>query len=132
MGNNRSYCHYCGKHGVDLYDAGHKHDYASTWPICHGEICRDSTGKPIQSYLNPIGTVHITEGNGGVPGVVGTNTLKPMNITSWSRNFGTGGAYGRIVVFNETHLQYSHHENPTDKVTDQFFIEQHNGHHGPF
>ena len=48
------------------------------------------------------------------------------------RNFGTGGAYGRIVVFNETHLQYSHHENPTDKVTDQFFIEQHNGHHGPF
>ena len=49
-------------------------------------------------------------------GVVGTNTLKPMNITSWSRNFGTGGAYGRIVVFNETHLQYSHHENPTDKV----------------
>ncbi len=120
------------KHGVDLYDAGHKHDYASTWPICHGEICRDSTGKPIQSYLNPIGTVHITEGNGGVPGVVGTNTLKPMKITSWSRNFGTGGAYGRIVVFNETHLQYSHHENPTDKVTDQFFIEQHNGHHGPF
>ena len=23
------------KYGVDLYDAGHVHDYAATWPICY-------------------------------------------------------------------------------------------------
>ena len=40
------------------------------------------------------------------------------------------GAYGRIMVYNNTHLQYSHVENPTSKVSDSFVIKQMK--HGPF
>ena len=121
------------KYGVDLYDAGHVHDYAVTWPICNnGTICKNMQGKNLTSYKNPLGTVHVTEGNGGVPGVAGKNTIIGCNSTSpsWCRKRGTGGAFGIIKIFNNTHLQYSHHENPTNKVTDEFVIEQHN--HGPF
>ena len=38
------------KYGVDLYDAGHVHDYAATWPICYdpqtktSALCVDNTG----------------------------------------------------------------------------------------
>ena len=114
-----------------MYDAGHVHDYASTWPICNGDICKDSSGKAIKSYENPKGTVHITEGNGGVPSVAGSNSLRVyvercrMVSSPWN-----WGAYGRIMVYNNTHLQYSHVENPTSKISDSFVIKQMK--HGPF
>eukprot|EP00729_Bicosta_minor_P009103 gene9103-12667_t len=60
------------KYGVDIYNAGHVHSYESTWPLCDftdGSLCKDSAGKDIQNFEQPQGTVHITEGNGGVPGV---------------------------------------------------------------
>ena len=120
------------KHGVDLYDAGHVHDYASTYPMCHGDVCKDESGKDIKSFNEPKGTIHITEGNGGVPGVNGTNTLKSCNSKKkeWCRLHGTGGNHGRIKVLNSTHLKYQHVENPTGKVTDDFVVQQSN--HGPF
>ena len=53
---------------VDVYNSGHVHDYSSTWPICYdvanktSDVCRGSDGKPIHSFVNPKGTVHVTEG----------------------------------------------------------------------
>ena len=41
--------------------AGHVHDYESTWPIKHGNVTQ-------ASLQEPRGIVHVTEGNGGVPG----------------------------------------------------------------
>jgi len=58
------------QYGVDIYNAGHVHSYETTWPLCDfttGEICANATNKG-QSYIEPQGTMHITEGNGGVPG----------------------------------------------------------------
>eukprot|EP00039_Didymoeca_costata_P020714 m.342179 g.342179 ORF g.342179 m.342179 type:complete len:577 (+) comp21074_c0_seq1:121-1851(+) len=116
------------KYGVDVYNAGHVHDYESTWPIC------DVNGSYVacqENYTNPKGPVHITEGNGGVPGVVGQNSLSScVAAGSFCRMKGTGGAYGRITAFNATHLQYEHVENPTGDTTDTFMIVQTN--HGPF
>jgi hypothetical protein len=54
-------------------------------------------------YVDPKGTVHITEGNGGVPGVAGTNTVKDCK-TAYGRKCGTGGAYGRFITSNATVL----------------------------
>lgn len=104
------------KYGVDVYDAGHVHSYDSTWPICRGELCGGT-----KSFADPNGTVHITEGNGGVPDVDATNTLGPCTSDSdyrLARNCGTGGAYGRFIAWNATALTYEHVENPTGKVTD--------------
>ena len=105
------------KYGVDLYNAGHVHSYESTWPLCDftkGALCRDSNGTWLQSLDEPRGTVHITEGNGGVPGVPGTFSAKSCTVPppagdggataakggGWPgcHMTGTGGAYGRIAA----------------------------------
>ena len=54
------------KYKVDVYDAGHVHSYDVTWPLCNGTFCGQ------RNYTDPAGTIHITEGNGGVPGIKGT------------------------------------------------------------
>lgn len=111
---------------VDVYNAGHVHDYCSTWPICHNlttgtsDVCADNT----DNFVNPSGTVHVTEGNGGVPGVVGTSTLKDCSSTDWCRKHGTGGAYGRWIAHNATHLTYEHVQNNGGAVTDTFTISK--------
>eukprot|EP00041_Stephanoeca_diplocostata_P016135 m.314417 g.314417 ORF g.314417 m.314417 type:complete len:204 (-) comp20266_c0_seq8:168-779(-) len=111
--------------GVDVYNAGHVHSYEAHFPVC-----KDS--KPCQyNYINPKGPVHITEGNGGVPGVPGSNGIKGCAaLGSSCRVTGTGGAYARITAWNATHMTYDHVENPTGNVTDSFTIIQTN--HGPF
>lgn len=122
------------KYGVDVYNAGHVHSYENTWPLCNlatGEVCKAANGSSIQSFAEPKGTVHITEGNGGVPGVPGTfsagNCGKDTNSTC--RKTGTGGAYGRITATPNT-LTYDRVANNGGSVTDTWTITQHN--HGPF
>lgn len=124
------------KYGVDVWNAGHIHDYQSTWPVCFNPktgtsaICKDGAGKAIRNFVEPKGLVHVTEGNGGVPGVVGTSTLN-ANCSSataeWCRSHGTGGAYGRWIA-NSTHLTYEHVQNNGGEVTDTFTIWQPNRH----
>lgn len=105
------------------------HSYESTWPICDfttGALC---DGK--QDFVNPKGTVHITEGNGGVPGVVGQYGIK--NCTSpggFCRKTGTGGAYARITAYNASVLTYEHVQNNGGEVTDSWTIVQNS--HGAF
>ena len=76
------------RYGVDIYNAGHSHQYAVTWPMLAGAATQFN-------YSNPQGTVFITEGNGGVP-KTGPNTTigKAPPTPSWGRSHGTGGAYG--------------------------------------
>ena len=45
---------------------GHVHSYESIFPLCNfttGALCDGEQG-----FVEPKGTVHVTEGNGGVPG----------------------------------------------------------------
>lgn len=103
------------KYNVDVYDAGHVHSYDVTWPLCNGTFCGEKT------FVDPKGTVHITEGNGGVPGVKSANSVHPCK-TSYGRLCGTGGAYGRFIAHNSTVLEYEHVENPTGTVSDTWAI----------
>lgn len=105
------------KYSVDIYIAGHVHDSATTWPMANGTRC----GEP--SFIKPTCPVHITEGNGGVPGVVGNNTMASCQAEDpWCRTHGTGGAYARLTAYNATHLQYDHVQNPDGKISDSFVI----------
>ena len=75
--------------------------------------------------------MHICEGNGGVPGVVGNYTVEKCgDKASWCAVHATGGAYGRITAYNATHLTYEHVQNNGGIVTDSFTIVQ--DRHGPF
>ena len=117
------------KYGVDLYNAGHVHSYESIYPLCNfkkGELCDGE-----QDFNEPKGTIHITEGNGGVPGTNGefgvTNCTEP---NGFCRMTGTGGAYARITAWNASTLTYEHVVNNGGKVTDEWTVTQSN--HGPF
>ena len=72
------------------------------------------------------------EGNGGVPGVVGTYAVKDCATSGkpWCRKHGTGGGYGRMIAHNATHLTYEHVQNNGGDVTDTWTIVQNR--HGPF
>lgn len=103
------------KYQVDIYIAGHVHSYSASWPIF--------AGKADKSFSNPRGTVHITEGNGGVPVTSGAppSALVKCKSALW-RMCGTGMNYGRLTAANHTVLTYDHVENPTGNVTDSFSI----------
>ena len=109
------------KYKIDLYNAGHVHSYEATWPLCDfttGELC---DGK--QDFIDPAGPVHITEGNGGVPGVAAAHTTTDCTKPGgFCRVEGTGGAYARITAWNATHFQYDHVQNADGAVTDTFTI----------
>ena len=117
------------KYGVDVYNAGHVHSYESTWPICDfttGTLCPSG-----QSFDEPQGPVHITEGNGGVPGVKGSYAVHDCSASGgFCRKTASGGAYARVTAHNATHLTYEHVQNNGGNVTDSWTIFQSN--HGPF
>eukprot|EP01044_Picomonas_judraskeda_P011093 COSAG03_NODE_1479_length_4013_cov_2.618804_3_plen_193_part_00 len=50
------------KYGVDIYAAGHQHQYESMFPVKHGR----PTAK---NFVNPAAPVHFLTGNGGPPGI---------------------------------------------------------------
>jgi len=105
------------KYGVDIFNAGHIHDYTSTYPVVSGK-------KVNSDYNSPRGPVHIVEGNGGVPGVVGTYEFKDCSSVEWCRAHASGGAYGRFIFWNATHATYEHVQNNGGLVTDSFTIFQ--------
>ena len=122
------------QYGVDVYNAGHVHSYENTWPICSGyctkpgamelpKVCKAANGSK--------GNVHITEGNGGVPGAPATFSAASCtkDHLSTCRVKGTGGAYGRMTATPNT-LRYDRVANNGGKVTDTWTITQHD--HGPF
>jgi len=138
------------KYGVDIYNAGHVHSYESSWPLCdftNGTLCPNG-----KSFDTPQGTIHITEGNGGVPGVGGAFGVTPdcgfkPNATAddaspirkgvvvpgygqFCRMTGSGGAYARITAYNATTLTYEHVANNGGNVTDSWTVTQ--PHHGGF
>jgi len=79
-------------------------------------------GKYTESFTNPKGTVHITEGNGGVPTASPPpNAIVKCASQQW-RICGTGMNYGRLTTSNHSVLVYEHIENPTGRVTDSFAI----------
>ena len=108
-------------HHVDLYAAGHDHAYASTWPIFGGALTE-------KSLVDPKGTVHVLEGNGGVPGSHEHSKLFPCKKPathepiSVFRMCGYGMNYGRLVTTNASVLTYEHVENAADRVIDSWSI----------
>ena len=119
------------KYHVDIYAAGHVHSYSTTWPIFGGTVAK-------KSLVDPHGTVHVLEGNGGVPGTgVSRNgrrrVSKIVNCTKSApqeprspidvfRICGTGMNYGRLLTTNASMLTYEHVDNANGRITDRWSI----------
>jgi hypothetical protein len=112
---------------VDVYAAGHDHSYAVTWPIFGGNVAD-------KHYVDPKGTVHVLEGNGGVPGSHTRSKLFPCSkvpgrkapILPESLDFyrmcGFGMSHGRLVTTNASVLTYEHVANYEDHVMESWSI----------
>eukprot|EP00035_Acanthoeca_spectabilis_P002739 m.89244 g.89244 ORF g.89244 m.89244 type:complete len:732 (+) comp11720_c0_seq1:37-2232(+) len=133
------------QHGVDMFLAGHEHDYESIWPVKDCAIgspnCYIGT-----SFDTPKAPVHVVCGEGGTNGGdhFGSNwgpwTRKqlgqdtPGECTTLSSGGPTQGGcsagYGRITAHNSSHLTYEYVLNVNGSVWDSFTIHQ--PHHSPF
>jgi hypothetical protein len=114
------------KFHVDVYAAGHVHFYSVTWPIFAGALTE-------KSLVNPKGTVHVVEGNGGVPTAPSRHGSSIVNCSRYARGVlhpdmdvfrkcGRGKNYGRLLTTNASVLTYEHVENANGRVTDSWSI----------
>lgn len=103
--------------GVDLVIAGHQHYYERTWPVYNKKAVQ-------YNYREPAAPVHITIG-----------TLGSVYMSDKSTNVGgqwsafvlseTGKeSFGRLKVFNATHLHWEVRECANNKLVDQMWIIQ--------
>jgi hypothetical protein len=120
------------KYSVDVYIAGHWHYYESLYPSTIGST--GVGGDPLQKdFLNPNVTVHITTGNGGPPSkdsFVEDCPGPDCGSIPGSRYQSTEYGYGRFVVHNSTHVEYSQWRNSNSTLVDSFWIVQET--HGAF
>lgn len=109
--------------GVDLVISGHEHYYERTWPVYDKKALQ-------YNYREPAAPVHITIG-----------TLGSAYVSDKSNNIGgqwsafvlseTGKeSFGRLKVFNATHLYWEVLECANNKVVDKIWIIQ--PYHRPF
>ena len=135
------------KYGVDLYFAGHEHNYETTMPIKNCSM--GSSGCYIgTNYTEPKAPIHCVCGNGGVGGGdnFGDNwapwTRKQLgadtpgdctdlnNTPPTASNGGCSAGYGRVTLHNATHMSYSYVLNINGSVWDRWTVVQPD--HGAF
>jgi len=103
--------------GVDLYINGHLHDYQRTTPVYRG----DPINTPLDiefGYGNAEAPIYVTTGGPG-------NDEPQVKITPDADWYGAGTdeyAYGRIRVYNNTHLYWEQWLSETEVLADSFWV----------
>ena len=100
---------------VNIYMAGHNHNYETTWPMYNNTVQQ-------KSYHLPQAPVHVVSGAAGPPE---TSYFLPTNKTpSWSRMSSRFlmPSYSRVTVFDHRTLQYEQIANDNGTVIDSFTI----------
>jgi len=106
------------EHGVDLYLAGHEHNYESMYPVLNSTVAS-------QTFIDPSAPVHFTSGAGGAPGL---DTFGPS--ADFIRNRLSDWGYGRITAYNATHFTYEHILNADGSLFDSVTVIKSS--HGPY
>lgn len=111
------------KYGVDLILQAHEHSYERLWPMYKGVVLA-------RNYTNPKAPVQVVTGAAGSKH--GVDYMSPVN-ESWSafrmdnKSF---NSYGRLKVYNTTHLFWEQVAVFGGEVLDSIWITQES--HGPF
>ena len=114
------------KYGVDVYAAGHIHDYEWIYPTYNAT--------PVQTnFVNPRAPVHLISGNAGPPTATFFNQTgsKPK---AYSLLHGSDFSYTRLVAHNATHMTWTQIANGLNyndsRVLHELTVTQSN--HGAF
>ncbi|XP_060062934.1 acid phosphatase type 7-like [Ylistrum balloti] len=109
--------------GVDVVFSGHNHMYERTWPTYQNKAVA-------LNYINPMAPVHIIVGSLGNQYLT-EYTSKPGG--GWSAFTKSGmeiEIYGRLTVYNYTHLYWEARSAMDNSLVDRMLIIQRV--HGPF
>ncbi|CAI5450098.1 unnamed protein product [Caenorhabditis angaria] len=113
--------------GVDVQLYAHEHTYERLWPV-YNRTVYNNTDAP---YVNPPAPVHIITGSAGCR----ENTdIFVVNPPPWSAKRSTDYGFGRMRIFNETHLRFRQINVAQEgQIDDDFWIiKTSNKHHRPF
>jgi hypothetical protein len=103
------------KHGVDLSFWAHEHSYERTWPVFDNRVMNGS----ISPLVNPGASVHVITGNAGCREHHDTFHGPRGN---WSAIRSETYGYGKLQVFNESHLRWRQFDVDTNSVVDDFTL----------
>jgi len=110
--------------GVDMYICGHEHSYERLWPVYDGIVHNGTLASP---YTNPTAPVHIITGSAG--NRENLDSFGP-SLGPWSAFRSATYGYGRMNVFNSTHIHFEQILADKGTVLDEFWLIQEI--HGPF
>merc|ERR1711972_1142557 len=124
------------EYGVDLYIAGHEHDYERMFDVAphFNEVLPWLSGITTQSTLDPPATTYIITGSAG-----NIEDHEPFTRPAPERSAKRLNTYGwsKMIVHNATHLLWQQIQTDSGapastwgKVMDETWIVQ--NHHGPF
>ncbi|CAG9322167.1 unnamed protein product [Blepharisma stoltei] len=105
--------------GVDMFLAGHLHTYERMGPIYKNSTVKSELDD-LNLHLNPQATVYILDGNGG--SVIGHNAEISTTPHLWNYYNSNDFGYGRMTVFNNTHLYFEQFSAAKEKVTDHIWL----------
>ncbi|CAG9322165.1 unnamed protein product [Blepharisma stoltei] len=105
--------------GVDMFLAGHLHTYERMGPIYKNNTVK-SERDDLNLHLNPQATVYMIDGNGG--SVIGHNAELSTTPHLWNLYSSNDFGYGRMTVFNKTHLFFEQFSAAQEKVTDTLWL----------
>ena len=109
--------------GVDLYIAGHQHNYERSWPVYKGTAFH-------RNYINPKAPIHIVNGAMGYQYIVDDfKGLQPawsaVRLCNKEKEL-----YGKLEVLNSSHLAWEVYAAENNALEDSILIVQHQ--HGSF
>jgi len=101
------------KYKVDLYLSGHEHMYERIYPVYNGTVYEKG-----DVYVNPPHTAYIVQATGGV--FTDYSFIEPQ--PDWSAKRNNMWGYGKMNIYNSTHLHYQFMHQDDGKCLDYFWI----------
>ncbi|KAL3985516.1 Iron/zinc purple acid phosphatase-like protein C family protein [Acanthocheilonema viteae] len=110
-------------YGVDLEIWAHEHSYERMWPL-YNRTVYNGTKEP---YIDPPAPVHIVSGSAGCQEYTDPFVSQPP---PWSAFRSSNYGFGRLHIFNGTHLYFEQVSASKDEAEDSFWLVKHK--HGPY
>ena len=110
------------KFKVDLFFQAHVHQYERTQPIYRDKSTYK--GKDKHVYMNPASPIFVTNGNAG--NIAGNNDQLSSTKALWSIVNDDTYGYGRLAVYNSSHLYYEQYDSKNRRILDYFWIKKTN------
>jgi hypothetical protein len=106
------------QHKVDIYFAGHVHNYQRTGPVYHNQtVPADNDSDSV--FINPKAPIYILSGDAG-----SDHGHEPLSLTpqDWSIYGTSAYGFGKLTVFNETHLLWEQYDAEEQEITDSVWV----------